>query len=169
MFCDAAFTSIPLFRDLHDKRGIGAVGPINAKKPGKGGDCNSWPHQQFKKGDVNYLKRGWDKTSFTKTASGGWLQAMTWLDNKFVKFLSSSYVTSEKVTVLRCVWYVCVCVCVFGCPHYHTSPSLTVAPTLRWMRCLKKRVPIPTRLVVQMYQKHMGYVDRFDKNCALFR
>ena len=101
MFCDAAFTSIALFRDLWDKRGIGAVVPINANKPEKGGSRDSWPHEKFKHGDANYLKRGWDKTSYSKMASGGWLQAMTWLDNKFVKFLSTMYVTREKVSVLR--------------------------------------------------------------------
>ena len=35
IFCDASFTSIALFRDLWDKRGIGAVGPINSSKPSK--------------------------------------------------------------------------------------------------------------------------------------
>lgn len=103
MFCDAAFTSISLFRDLWNKRGIGAVGPINAKKPKTGGGPDSWPHQAFNKGDSNYLPRGWDKTSFSPLSSGGWLQAMTWLDNKFVKILSTTYVTRAKVTVLRYV------------------------------------------------------------------
>ena len=37
LFCDAAFTSISLFRDLWDERGIGAVGPINAKNPANKG------------------------------------------------------------------------------------------------------------------------------------
>ena len=40
VFCDAAFTSIKLFRQLHT-RGIFAVGPMNANKPEKGGNGNS--------------------------------------------------------------------------------------------------------------------------------
>ena len=103
LFCDAAFTSIALFRDLWDKRGIGAVGPINAKKPSKGGDSNSWPHQSFKQSDVNYLSRGWTKMSFSELATFGWIQAVTWLDNKFVKMLSTVYVTDDTTTVLRYV------------------------------------------------------------------
>ena len=41
LFCDAAFTSIKLFRDLYHKRGIHAVGPTNASKPKTGGGVNS--------------------------------------------------------------------------------------------------------------------------------
>ena len=52
--------------------------------------------------------------------------------------------------------------------HPHSS-SYIVTSTLRWIRSLKKRNPVSTRLCIKMYQKHMGYVDRFDKNCALFR
>lgn len=103
VFCDAAFTSIPLFRDLHDKRGISAVGPINATKPSKGGGVNSWPLQQFKQTDTRYLVRGWDQLAFTKLERGGWLQALTWRDNKFVKMLSSVFLVNELCTVLRCV------------------------------------------------------------------
>ena len=101
LFCDAAFTSVRLFRDLWDKRGIGAVGPINASKPNKGGNINSWPHQKFAKRDTAYLPRGWSRLSFSEMATSGWLQAMTWLDNKFVKMLCSVYLTNETVTVLR--------------------------------------------------------------------
>lgn len=39
----------------------------------------------------------------------------------------------------------------------------------RWVRRLKKRCPVVTRLAIEMYQIHMGYVDRFHKNCAMFR
>ena len=41
VFCDAAFTSISLFRDLYEKRGIYVVGPINAGKPKCGGGPSS--------------------------------------------------------------------------------------------------------------------------------
>ena len=34
---------------------------------------------------------------------------------------------------------------------------------------MKKKIPIPARLVVSMYQKHMGHVDRVDKNVSLSR
>ena len=101
LFCDAAFTSIALFRDLHDKRGISAVGPINASKPTKGGGPNSWPLQKFKKTDTRYLGRGWDRLAFTPLQNGGWLQALTWRDNKFVKLLSSVFLVNELCTVLR--------------------------------------------------------------------
>ena len=105
LFCDAAFTSVKLFRDLHDKRGIFAVGPINASKPDKGGGPNSWPLQNFKTSDTKYLPRGWDRLAFTKLERGGWLQALTWRDNKFVKILSSIYLSNKKTSVLRCVLY----------------------------------------------------------------
>ena len=101
MFCDAYFTSTKLFRDLWNNRGIGAVGPINASKPTKGGGATSWPIQNFKKSDSKYLPRGWDKAAFTPLQRGGYMQALTWLDNKFVKLLSTTYVTSAKMTVLR--------------------------------------------------------------------
>ena len=125
LFCDAAFTSIGLFRDLWDKRGIGAVGPINANKPSKGGNCNSWPHEKFEKGDAKYFERGWDKTSFAELASGGWLQAMTWLDNKFVKFLSTMYVICAKVDVLRQVCTTLPSPIVTLTPH-QPSPSPSI-------------------------------------------
>lgn len=101
VFCDAAFTSIKLFRDLHDKRGINAVGPINAGKPAKGAGPDSWPLQNFKSSDTKYVPRGWDRIAFTKLQRGGWLQALTWRDNKFVKILSSVFLTNEVDTVLR--------------------------------------------------------------------
>ena len=66
----AAFTSVKLFRQLA-KRGIGAVGPINAAKPDKGGNKNSWPHQKFKKTDTEYLSRGWDRTAYSELEGGG--------------------------------------------------------------------------------------------------
>ena len=112
LFCDAAFTSFRLFRDLWVKRGISAVGPINASKPSKGGGPNSWPHQKFKSSDTKYLRRGWDRTAFTPMQRGGWLQAVTWRDNKFVKMLSSVYITVKKIGVKRCV---CMCVCMRAC------------------------------------------------------
>ena len=73
LFCDAAFTTIPLFRDLYEKRGINAVGPINAGKPKKGGGPSSWPLQNFKSSDTKYLPRGWDKLAFTKLEREGCL------------------------------------------------------------------------------------------------
>lgn len=88
MFCDANFTSTKLFRDLWNNRGIGAVGPINAYKPIKRGGPTSWTIQNFKKSDVRYLSRGWDKAAFTPLHRGGCMQALTWLDNKFVKLLT---------------------------------------------------------------------------------
>ena len=101
IFCDAAFTSIKLFKDLHNKRGINAVGPINASKPAKGAGPNSWPMQKFKKTDTNYLPRGWDRVAFTKLQRGGWMQSVTWRDNKFVKLLSTVFISNAKSTVLR--------------------------------------------------------------------
>ena len=59
LFCDAAFTSTKLFRELFEKRSISAVGTINASMPEKGGNGNSWPHQKFKTQDTQYLPRGW--------------------------------------------------------------------------------------------------------------
>lgn len=90
VFCDAAFTSLKLFRQLHT-RGIYAVGPMNAKKPEKGGGKNSWPHQNFKTGDVEYLGRGWDRTAFSELDGGGYIQATVWCDNKFVKLLNTKH------------------------------------------------------------------------------
>ena len=107
LFCDNAFTSIPLFTNLHDKRGIYAVGPINKSKPDKGGDKNSWPIQTFQQNDTRYLPRGWYRIAFSPLQRGGWLQALTWRDNRFVKLLSSIYITGDEVEVLR---FVCYCV-----------------------------------------------------------
>ena len=44
---------------------------MNATKPEKGDNGNSWPHQTFKKGDTEYLARGWDRTAYTKMEGGG--------------------------------------------------------------------------------------------------
>ena len=138
LFCDATFTSIRLFRALH-KRGIFAVGPVNAKKPdkAKGGGANSWSHQTFKKGDTEYLHRGWDRTAFSKMSSGGHIQATVWRDNKFVKLLNTVYIVDgvEEVT--------------------------------RWVKYASKYVNVSARLVLKKYQKHMGEVDRVDKNVSL--
>ena len=102
VFCDAYFTSIKLFRHLWNERGIGAVGPINACKPKKNAGADSWPIQQFKPADAKYLPRGWDRTAFAKLErNNGCMQAITWLDNKFVKILSTMYITNGKETVLR--------------------------------------------------------------------
>ena len=136
LFCDAAFTTIRLFRHL-DKRGIGAVGPMNATKPEKGGNKNSWPHQKFKSTDTEYLGRGWDHTAYSKLDGGGWIQATVWRDNKFVKLLNTSYVVGGRTTCTR------------------------------WIKTLKEYLDVPTRLVLKQYQKHMGHVDRVDKNVAL--
>ena len=103
MYCDAYFTSIKLFRDLWNKRGIAAVGPINASKPNKGAGPNSWPLQKFKKTDARYLARGWQRTAFQKLDRNGVMQAITWLDNKFVKLLSTMHTTNGKESVLRFV------------------------------------------------------------------
>ena len=136
MFCDAAFTSINLFRKLF-KRGIYAVGPINAKKPEKGADGNSWPHQQFKTGDTEYLARGWDRTAFSRIDGGGWIQATVWRDNKFVKLLNTVYIVDGVETVTR------------------------------WVKQASDYLTVNARLVVKKYQHHMGHVDRVDKNVAL--
>ena len=94
VFFDAAFTSVRLVRDLHDKRGIYAVGPINTSKPSKGGGSHTWSFQKFNNAATKYLPRGWDRVAFTKLA-GGWLQVC--------------------MCVHVCVWCaVCVCVCVVG-------------------------------------------------------
>ena len=136
LFCDAAFTSVKLFRQLA-KRGIGAVGPINASKPEKGGNQNSWPHQKFKKTDTEYLSRGWDRTAYTQLDSGGWMQATVWRDNKFVQLLNTCYIVAGRE---------------------HCT---------RWEKMQGKYLSVPTRLVHVKYQKHMGHVDRVDKNVTL--
>ena len=75
MFCDNAFTSIKLFKDLHDNRGISsAVGPIRASKPAKGAGPDSWPHQKFKPHHKAYFARGWDRISYQKLKRGAWMQ-----------------------------------------------------------------------------------------------
>ena len=71
LFCDAAFTSIRLFRQLYS-RGIFGVGQNNASKPEKGGNDNSWPHQSFKKGDTEYLARGTGQRTRRWREGGGY-------------------------------------------------------------------------------------------------
>ena len=71
VFFDAAFTSVKLVRELHDERGIYAVGPINA---GKGSGPNSWPLQTFNNSDTKFLERGWDRVAVSPLDRGGWLQ-----------------------------------------------------------------------------------------------
>ena len=71
IFFDSAFTTIKLVRDLHDKRGIYAVGPINTTKPAKGAGPNSWPFQKFNNNATKYLQRGWDRVAFSKLGRGG--------------------------------------------------------------------------------------------------
>ena len=62
------------------------------------------------------------------------------------------------------------------CPGmYHKLTSLPWVPnccmcvTLRWVRAAGKRLPVAAHLVIEMYQTHMGHVDRVDKNVALSR
>ena len=74
VYFDAAFTSVKLVRDLYNNRGISAVGPINAKRPDKGGNADSWPHHNFKSSDTKYLNRGWDRLAFQKLDRDGWMQ-----------------------------------------------------------------------------------------------
>ena len=136
VFCDAAFTSIKLFSQLCS-RGIFAVGPMNAKKPDKGGNSNSWPHQDFKNGDTEYLARGWDRTVFAELPCGGWIQATVWRDNKFVKLLNTVYILDGVDTVTR------------------------------WIKSAADYVTVSARVVLKMYQRHMGHVDRVDKNVSL--
>ena len=47
--------------------------------------------------------------------------------------------------------------------------TLTIRYLSRWIRRLRKRSPVLAQLALQKYQTHMGHVDRFDKNNALFR
>ena len=75
-----------------DARGIGCIGPINAKRPAKNAGANSWHHQQFKQSDKRFLPRGWDRVTYQQMPSGRWLMALVWRDNKFVKMLTSVYV-----------------------------------------------------------------------------
>ena len=75
-----------------DARGIGNIGPINAKCPAKNAGPNSWPHQEFSVKDKNFLARGWDRVAYQKLPSGRWLQALVWRDNKFVKILSNVFI-----------------------------------------------------------------------------
>ena len=136
-FADAAFVGLGLWRALY-KRGIRAVGPINASKPNKGGDANSWPHQKFKTSAKEYLARGWERCAYTKldhVAGGdvGWMQALIWRDNKFVKLLATVYVAS------------------------------TIENVRRWVRQAGQYEKIKARLLLVKYQKHMGYVDRLDR------
>ena len=77
MFCDNAFTSIKLFRDLHDKRGIYAVGPCKGGKPGKAAGNHSWSHQKFKKHHTQYFVRGWDRVAYQNLERGGCMQVQS--------------------------------------------------------------------------------------------
>ena len=95
------------------------------------------PHQKFKSGDTEYLARGWDRVAYSKLDNGGWLQATVWRDNKFVKMLNTVYVVSGVRTVQR------------------------------WVKTASSYLTISARLVLKKYQKHMGHVDRVDKNVAL--
>ena len=110
---------------------------MNATKPEKGANHNSWPHQTFKNGATEYLSRGWDRTAYSKLDGGGWLQATVWRDNKFVKLLNTVYIVDG------------------------------VQEVTRWVKYAAKYVSISARLVLKMYQKHMGHVDRVDKNVSL--
>ena len=49
------------------------------------------------------------------------------------------------------------------------SPLYIITSSYRWVRSAGKKLPILARLVVLMYQTHMGHVDRLDKNVALSR
>ena len=137
VYMDAAFTSCRLFRDLWQHRGIGAVGPVNAQKPKEGGGKNSWSHQKYEDKHCKYLPRGWDRCAFSPIDGGGWLQAIVWRDNKFVKLLSTVFLTRGVKTVKR------------------------------WSKPAKNHAQITVREVVTKYHKHFAYVDRADKNAAL--
>ena len=100
---------------------------MNAVKPEKGGGPNSWPHQTFKTGDTEYLARGWDRTAFSKIEDGGWIQATVWRDNKFVKLLNTVYIIDGMDAVTR------------------------------WIKTASDYVVVSARLVLKMYQKHMGH------------
>jgi len=54
----------------------------------------------------------------------------------------------------------------YTCLHTHVCIA---SLAYRWIRSAGKRLSVYARLVVAMYAKHMGYVDRVDKNVALSR
>ena len=140
LFCDAAFTSLRLFEDLWVKRKIMAVGPINLGKGVKNNNANTWPFQAYKQSDGEYLWRGWDRVAYkklTRSSPAGCMQALVWKDNKFVTMLSTCYVEEAK----------------------HTCS--------RWIRALGKYTDVVVRLCLIFYAKHMGHVDRCDKNVSL--
>ena len=140
LFCDAAFTSIKLFEDLWAKRKIMAVGPINLGKGVKNNTKNTWPFQMYKQNAAEYLWRGWDRVAFkmiTSTSPVGYLQALVWRDNKFVTMLSTCYIEEAK----------------------HKCS--------RWVRSAGKYCDVQVRLCLMYYAKHMGHVDRCDKNVSL--
>ena len=132
-FCDAYFTSVKLFRELN-KRGIKAVGPINARKPKSGGDKNSWPLHNLESKHTTFLPRGWHRSAFSPLEGGGWLQAVVWRDSKFVKILSTV--------------------------HIYNGVDATVK---RWSRAAGCKVPVKALPVVPAYQAGMPHVDQFDK------
>ena len=86
--------------------------------------------------------------------------------------LSTVYVTMKKVRVKRfvhvCVWVrVCVCVRAHVCSCARVFMFVRICD--RWIREARKRMPVVALLVLGMYAKHMGHVDRVDKNVALSR
>ena len=85
----------------------------------------------------SYLCRGWHRTAYTKLENGGWMQTTVRRDNKFVQLFNTVYIVA-------------------GCEV-----------CTRWERQRREYLTVPTRLVHKMYQKHMGHVDRVDKNVAL--
>ena len=99
LYCDAAFTSIKLFQDLANKRGIYAVGPINARGGSRG--PLAWPHQKYDAKHTAYLPRGWFRAAYRKMQGGKWMQAAVWRDSKFVKILSTTHMLNGNCKVKR--------------------------------------------------------------------
>lgn len=116
------------------KRGIKAVGPVNARKPKSGGHSNSWSLQNLEYKHTAYLPRGWYRTAYSPIDGGGWLQALVWRDSKFVKMLSTVHI-------------------------YDKTPC----KVLRWVRAVGEKVPVDTLPVVPAYQRGMPNVDHYDK------
>ena len=122
-----------------DARGIGMIGPINAKRPTKNAGRDSWPHQTFTESDKKFLPRGWDRVAFQEMPSGRWMQSLVWRDNKFVKLLSTVFLGNDVKQEVS-----------------------------RWEKNTHSYRKVTARLAVKCYQKYMPFVDQGDRNSSHF-
>lgn len=83
--------------------------------------------------------------------------------------LSSVYITNAKTTVLRYDYHTLMHRYTYTLARTLTARHHYHSLNLRWVRSFRKKNPIAARFIIAMYQKHMGYVDRLDKNVSLSR